>query len=107
MLVGIPMLILLPAILVKLVWVLMGNLPNHGIYRTAVPVLWLVFFLSASFYLGRAVSDKLPVIPYDFTSLIPYGFFAVVDFIFAAKMRKAKQPPVQRDRKLSPWFEMP
>lgn len=90
MLVSIPMLILTPLILTKLFWVLLGMLPDHFFYRTLSPTLWTIFLVSAAYYLLRGIKHELPMTAYDFTSLIPFIFFASVDFIFAYKLRKRK-----------------
>ena len=107
MLVGLPMLVLMFFILYKLILVLgAGELPNNGLSRTVIPILWVVFFVGSAFYIGRAVSDQFKLVPYDFTSLIPFGCFAVVDFVFAARLRRTNQWYPQ-DRRLSPWFDIP
>ena len=105
MLVGLLMFALFVIVLVKLCVVLAtGKLPNHVVFRTLTPILWIVFFATAAFYLCKGVSGGLPVTPYDSTSLIPYGFFAATDFVFAARLRKTNKWP---GRRMSPWFEMP
>ncbi len=107
MLVGIPLFLLTILGISKLVLVLLlGTLPDSHIFRTAVPVLWVVFFLSVTYYLVQAVVYAIPLIAYDFTSLIPYLGFAVVDFMFAARLRK-RRPPATHGHQQTPFVELP
>jgi len=90
LLIGLPMLALIPLILAKLYLVLRtGELPNHILFELVAPTLWLIFFAAAAFYLGSAtLQHRDNLIAYDFTSLIPSLGFAIVDFVFAIRLRR-------------------
>jgi hypothetical protein len=72
----------------------LGELPNHVLFRTITPILWVVFCFIVAYYVGAA-SRRNNLVVYDFTSLIPFAGFAVTDFIFAARLRKRRHPPEQ------------
>lgn len=91
---GLPLTVLVLCAMVKLSVVLVaGHLPKSWIFTRLVPTLWVVFFASAAWYLGRASVRGESLTAYDFTSLILWIGFAVVDIIFAYRTSKPNPVP--------------
>ena len=86
MVVSLPMVALFFITILKAALVLYtGKLMDHWLFRAVAPILWLVFFSGAGYYLWLGASH---LIAYDVTSLIPFFGFAVVDFVFVARLAK-------------------
>jgi len=87
---------------------LTGRPFNSGVFRTFLPFLWVMFFTCASYYLWRASESIFKPTMYDFTSLIPFIGFAIVDFIFASRLRKIYYAQLIGDRgRPIPFIKLP
>lgn len=111
LLVAVPLLLLVIITLLKTCIVLCnGRLPTFSLFMFIEPALWVLFFGMTPHYLFRAVrGGGITLTFYDLVSLFPFLFFAVVAFVFAKRLIRNNNRPLDAPRRVetSPFIEFP